>query len=100
MAACSEYFRSLVTAFMGGHAILTTGKNIPLPREQGLVKGECMPAITTVSGHLAPLVTGRISCGGETCTYSVQVGTGIFCTSIAYHCGCFVPFLSSHKYHY
>ena len=77
MAACSEYFRSLMTAFMGGHVILTTGKNIPLPREQGLVKVENMPAITFVSCYLALLVTGYIVCGGESYFNSVQVVVGI-----------------------
>ena len=31
MAACGGYFRLLMTAFMGGHAISTTGKNTPTP---------------------------------------------------------------------
>ena len=67
---------------------------IPLPRAQGLVKGECLPATTTVLSHLALLVTGRISCGGETCPYSVQVGTGIilhkYCISLWLFCPVFV----------
>ena len=46
--------------------------------------------------HLALLVTGRISCGGETCPYSVQVGTGIilhkYCISLWLFCPVFVLF--------
>ena len=43
--------------------------------------------------HLALLVTGRVSCGGETCAYSVQVGTGInlhkYCISLWLFLSCF-----------
>ena len=74
-----------MTAFTSKQAIITTGKNLPLPRDQGLVRGECLPATTAVPGYLALLVTGYISCGGEFCFNSVQVVAEIFtCTGIAY----------------
>ena len=45
--------------------------------EPGL-RGECLPATTIVPGYLAfACHPGHSSCGGETCAYSVHVGTGI-----------------------
>ena len=85
VAACGGLFRPTITAFIVGHAISTAGKNT-LPQTQGLVKVEYLPATTTLLSHLALLVTGRVSCGGETCTYSMQVGTGVtlhkYCISL------------------
>ena len=80
-----------MTAFTSGHVIITTGKNQPLPRDQGLARGECLTAITTVPGYLALLVIGRISCGGESYFNSVLVAVGNFiCIGIAYSCIIFV----------
>ena len=82
-----------MSAFTSEHAIITTGKNLPLPRDQGLVRGECLPATTTVPGYLALLVHGHISCGGEFCFNSVHVVAGNFiCTGIAYSFILFVLF--------
>ena len=84
-----------MTAFTSEHAIITTGENLPLHRDQGLVRGECLPATTTVPGYLPLLVIGRISCGGESYFNFVQVVVGNFiCTGIAYSCIIFVCVLS------
>ena len=53
----------------------TTGKNTPTPLT-GTRKRRVKHAANIVSGYLALLVTGCIDIGGETCSYSVQVGSG------------------------